>query len=60
MKKILMYIAAILLGPLMVLCTLTFYSWSVIGGLCTMCVVSFLAVKNIWDKGDKNKVIHSE
>ena len=48
-----MYIIAILSGPLMVIGTLPFYGWSMTGGLCTMCIISFVATKGVWQGGDE-------
>jgi len=48
MKRAVLSLAAVLSGPLIVLATLPLYGWSLYGGLGTMCVVSFVALRAVW------------
>lgn len=50
-KKVLLTIPALLAGPLLVLLiAFTLYDFSAAGGLFTMLLVSFAAVKSLWSK----------
>jgi hypothetical protein len=57
-KKFLLITLACLSGPALVLITMLFYNWSTAGGVCTMAIVSFIAVKSVWQpkKEEKNNV----
>lgn len=52
-KKFLLTVLALLSGPALVLFTMLFYDWSVTGGLCTMAILSFTAVKFVWETKKK-------
>lgn len=47
-KKLLLTIPAAFSGPALVLLTMLFYDWSIVGGFYVMMIVSFLAVKMVW------------
>lgn len=54
-KRILLTIPALLAGPLVVTAiSLTIYDFSVLGGVFTMAVISFAAVRAVWSREADN------
>lgn len=53
-KKALLTIAALFTGPILILITMLFYNWSMVGGFCTMAIISFSAIQMVWFP-DKSK-----
>lgn len=54
-KKIVLSVLALFVGPLVVLVMSLFYNWSIYGALGTACVVSFFAVQGVWQTASVSK-----